>query len=229
MILKENEKMKKPVLDKQIFDISIGVLLGDASIQRNTSKREEKHRLKFLQGEKHAPYLYHLYNCYTDLAISKPFLNKKRRCISFQTLFDVKFNCLADIFFKKDIQSVERGKKLDLSYFSKNALSPCSLAYWFMDDGGKLSYKKDWERKGLVFNTQGFSRAEVETLCKNVSENYSINCWVKENKEKPIIAISGLCSKKLVSAFFEHMHPTMLYKLPKNLLEELFEEKKGNL
>jgi hypothetical protein len=43
----------------------------------------------------------------------------------------------------------------------KNEISPVSLAYWFMDDGGLLSYNKDYVRKGLVFNTQGFTLQEV--------------------------------------------------------------------
>jgi hypothetical protein len=39
-------------MDK-LFQISIGVLLGDCSIQKNTSKSQTKYRLKFLQGGKH--------------------------------------------------------------------------------------------------------------------------------------------------------------------------------
>ncbi len=30
-------------------------------------------------------------------------------------------------------------------------------AYWIIADGGLLSYRKDWPRRGLGFNTQGFT------------------------------------------------------------------------
>lgn len=229
MILRENEKTNLPkretTLRREIFEISIGVLLGDASIQTNTSKREEKHKLKFLQGKKHELYLYHLYDCYTDFVLSKAFVNSERGCVSFQTVFDARFNGLAQIFLKTNSPCKRRGKSLDLFYFSKNAISPRSLAYWFMDDGGKLFYNKDWERRGLVFNTQGFNLIEVKTLSKNISESYNVDCWVKENKGKPVIAISGFSSKKLISTFLEFIHPTMLFKLPKKLLRELYAEK----
>ena len=73
----------------------------------------------------------------------------------------------------------------------KNEISPVSLAYWFMDDGGLLSYNKDYVRKGLVFNTQGFTFQEVEILSQNLNKTYNLDTWVKENNPKPIIAVSG--------------------------------------
>ena len=41
---------ENPTLEEKLFQISIGVLLGDASIQKNTSKKVEKWRLKFSQS-----------------------------------------------------------------------------------------------------------------------------------------------------------------------------------
>ena len=61
-----------------------------------------------------------------------------------------------------------------------------------MDDGGLLSYNKDYVRKGRIFNTQGFTFQEGQILSHNLNKTY--NCvgpctWVKENKKKPIIAV----------------------------------------
>ena len=82
-----------------------------------------------------------------------------------------------------------------------------------MDDGGLLSYNKDYRSDipdwqifdllptykssicmmfgmfGLVFNTQGFSFQEVEILSQNLNHSYNLTTWVKENKKKPIIAV----------------------------------------
>jgi len=52
-----------------------------------------------------------------------------------------------------------------------------TLAYWFMDDGGLLSYNKDYVRKGLVFNTQGFTLQEI--LSQNLNKTYNYFYYVK--------------------------------------------------
>ena len=46
----------------KLYHISIGVLLGDASIQKNNSKTQTKHRLKFLQSAKHKEF-FKIKNC----------------------------------------------------------------------------------------------------------------------------------------------------------------------
>ena len=62
-------------LEEKLFQISIGVLLGDASIQKNTSKKVGKSRLKFSQSAKHSGYIYHLHDQFKEYAISEPFFN----------------------------------------------------------------------------------------------------------------------------------------------------------
>ena len=57
-----------------------------------------------------------------------------------------------------------------------------------MDDGGLLSYNKDYHRRGIVFNTHGFTFEEVEILSQNINKAYNLESWVKINKKKPIIA-----------------------------------------
>ena len=44
-------------------------------------------------------------------------------------------------------------------------LTPRGLAYWFMDDGGKLDYNKNSKNRSVVLNTHSFTDLEVE---KNV-------------------------------------------------------------
>lgn len=196
------------MLEDRLFNISIGVLLGDASIQKNRSKRAEKWRLKFSQGGKHREYIYHLHNQFKEYVISEPFFDEVRNMYSFQTIFDSRFKAVADLFLDHE------GRKRITDFFKENPISPISLAYWFMDDGGLLSYKKDWPRRGLVFNTQGFTFAEVERLSKNLNQFYNLKTWVKTNKRKPIIAVSGREYQQISRVFLPHMHESMRYKLP---------------
>lgn len=55
-----------------------------------------------------------------------------------------------------------------------------------MDDQGRLSYNKDYVRKNIVFNTQGFTFNEVKILSENLNNKYNLETWVKENKKKTI-------------------------------------------
>jgi len=99
-------------------------------------------------------------------------------------------------------------------FFKKNTISPISLAYWFMDDGGRLCYNKDYVRKGLVLNTQGFTVDEVKVLSDNLNNGYSFKTWVKENKKKPIIAFSGKEYVQIKDIILPHLLDSMKYKLP---------------
>ena len=111
-------------MDK-LFQISIACffLLGDCSIQKNTSKSQTKYRLKFLQGGKHKEYITHLHQEYKEYVISPPFYNLKRNIYSFQTIFHLEFKLQADIFLNKELCSL----KIIEEYFMKNEISPLFL------------------------------------------------------------------------------------------------------
>lgn len=205
---KKLEKQMYQISDP-LFEVCIDVILGDASIQRNTSKKIEKYRLKFLQSAKHEKYVFHLHEIFKDYVVSQPYFNEKRNTFSFQTVFHSDFNKVAHIFLdKKD------NKKIISDFFTIYPISPISLAYWFMDDGGLLSYNKDYIRKSLVFNTQGFSFNEVNVLSENLNTTYNLETWVKLNKNKPIIAVSGKKYTQIKNLISPYIIPSMKYKLP---------------
>lgn len=147
--------------ENQFNDVVIGVLLGDASIQKNTSKSQEKWRLKFSQQIKQKGYRDHLHEFFGDYVRAKPFYNEKRKMYSFQTLFNSRFNEFAKMFIN------EQGIKRVPKQFSTVKISPRTLAYWFMDDGGSNSYNP---RRGIQFNTQSFTRTEVEILINTTTQ-----------------------------------------------------------
>lgn len=92
------------VLSIRLFNVCIGVLLGDASLQKNTSKAKKKYRLKLLQGAKNKDYIYHLHHEFKAFVLSPPFFDSKRNTYSFQTVFHSEFKRLADIFLiNKDL------------------------------------------------------------------------------------------------------------------------------
>ena len=46
----------------------------------------------------------------------------------------------------------------------KNHLTGRGLAFWFMDDGGRLDYNKNSKNQGLILNIHNFIKGEVEMM-----------------------------------------------------------------
>lgn len=183
-------------LSKTLFDLSIGTLLGDASLQ--TQDGGKSYRLKFQQSDNlHRDYLFHLHEQFHDWVLSPPTFNEKRKMWSFQTISHSDFTKLAQIFVVDPQGNL--CKKHIKPDFVEHYLTPIGLAYWVMDDGGKSSYNKDYPRKGFALNTHGFSKKEVEILSQGLQSRYGLNCWLKHNKNKWIIVISGLSTNVDIS------------------------------
>lgn len=205
-------KQTLPPLTKTQLAIGIGVMLGDASLQ--TQNKEKSFRLKFEQSDYHKPYLDHLVSVFEPWVLSEPRkitrTNRKTGNIyytwQFQTISHESFSPLANLCldqnFKKTVKST-----------IKKPFTAHSLAYWFMDDGGKLDYTSN-QGKGIVLNTQNFNYSEVSLLKNLLTEKYHLECWIKENKNKPIIAISGRSYGILEKEIGSLILPSMRYKFP---------------
>lgn len=148
-----------------------------------------------------------------DWTLSPPFLNKKRGSWSFQTVSHWDFTKLAQLFVVNSQGTIS--KKSIKPLFVDNYLTPRAFTYWFMDDGGRLSYNKDYQRKGLVLNTQGFLKSDTEILCQGLQNRYHSNCWLKPNKNGYGIAISGKNYSQLLDLMDPFLIDSMRYKLPK--------------
>ena len=83
-----------------------------------------------------------------------------------------------------------------------------------MDDDGRLSYNKDYPRKGFSLNTHGFSKGQVEILCDGLKARYGFKCWVKPNKKQWILAISGHDHQKIMELIVPFLVPSMYHKIP---------------
>ncbi len=97
----------------------------------------------------------------------------------------------------------------------ENSISPTSLAYWLMDDGGLLSYNKDYPRRGLVLNTHGFSLEECEILSENLNRAYNLHSWCKKNKGKHIIALPANKWPEICTMISPDVIESMRYKFPR--------------
>ena len=210
-LIKEYKKSLTSLTTLQ-WEASIGLMLGDASLQ--TQNKGKTYRMKFEWSDKSKPYLLHVYNLFYEWVLSNP--HKKARLSpkgnlvvnwGFQTISHEAFNPLAKLF-------LNNSKKGILDSLIMDYLTERGLAYWFMDDGGKLDYNKNSKNKSLVLNTQSFTEEEVEKLSNGLKAKFQLDCSVRANKGKKVIVINN----NTYPLFYDLVNPyiitEMKYKLP---------------
>jgi len=123
------------------WEASIGLMLGDANLQ--TQNKGKTYRMKFEWGDKNKLYAEHVHNLFNEWVLSS--LHKKSRINvngntvitwGFQTISHSAFNPLKNLFLNKNHKGI-------INNLVKDYLSEIGLAYWFMDDGGRLDYNKN--------------------------------------------------------------------------------------
>lgn len=191
-------KQALPPLSPFLVLVAIGLMLGDVSLQSNASGTA--YRIKFEWGDINKAYAFYVYDLFKMYCLSEPRkqvrVNANNNSVTtwcFQTVMHPSFNVLAHLF-------ILNGKKV----INIAPLFEVSLAFWFMDDGGLLSYKPG--RYGIQLHTQGFSKLEVESLARLLQEKYGLKCWLKLNKGLWTVAISGDSYDLFFSLVGPHIH-----------------------
>lgn len=210
---RELEKYKRQlVLTQRQREIAIGVLLGDASL--NTQNKGETYRLKFEQSIRHSVYINHLHSEFDSWCLSGPVdktrTNANKNTVEtkeFQTVAHISLNEFADLFLN------DQGKKVIKPNLVRDHVTELSLAYWFMDDGGKLDYTSN-QGKGLLLHTQGFNEQEVIELAEGLAIKFNLQTKAKKTKGKYVVSISGNSFDEFMKLTESHIIMPMKYKLP---------------
>lgn len=175
-LLQEYKMILPAALPSELFEMTIGLLLGDASLQ--TQDNGKTYRIKFEYGDRNFEYAKHLYEKFIHWILSPPRIQDRInsngvtvRTWCFQTISHSAFVPLANIFLDTN------HKKHIIPSLIQDYLTPRGLAYWYMDDGGKADYGNRTQ-KGMLLHTHGFNEHEVLILCDG-----------RRNKKKFIIFI----------------------------------------
>lgn len=203
-------KAALPNLTPFLLTVAIGLMLGDVSLQSN--KAGTAHRIKFEWGDINKSYAFYVYDLFKMYCLSEPRMQTRTNANGnevvtwcFQTVMHPAFNVLAELFLLN-------GKKVIKLTPLIEAFSPVSLAFWFMDDGGLISYKPN--RYAIQLHTQGFNQHEVASLMQLLVAKYNLKCWLKPNKGRWTIAISGHSYDIFFNLTKQYIHESMRHKLP---------------
>ncbi|KNZ71303.1 Intron-encoded endonuclease I-SceI, partial [Termitomyces sp. J132] len=203
-----------------------------------TQNNGKTYRLKFEWSDRNKAYVNHVYDLFNEWVISPPHpcpcphsqgrgKGKKVRTspkgnlvcnLGFQTISHQAFNPLAPrpapgpgarakLFIYENKKSIKES-------LIKNHLTERGLAYWFMDDGGKLDYNKNSKNKSIVLNTQSFLDSEVNQMAKELANKFNLSCEVRSNKLKKVIVIKSESYTKIRTLIDPYIVPEMSYKLP---------------
>ena len=210
-VLKEY-KMTLKNLNNIQYEAAIGLMLGDASLQ--SQNKGKTHRLKFEWSDRNKDYVEHVYELFNEWVLSLPHkksrINKNDNTVitwGFQTISHEAFNILKELFLTKESKSI-------IPNLIKNHLTKRGLAYWFMDDGGKLDYNNNSHNKSIVLNTQSFTEEEVTILNKELSNKFKLKTEIRINKNKYVIVIKSDNYNWFLSLIDPYIIPSMRYKLP---------------
>lgn len=157
------------LLTSEIFEVSVGCILGDSSI----IKRGKQPYLKFEQGYKHKEYLYHLYSIFKLYCSSEPKIRYNKN----GTIKSYYFRTVAHTaFLELHNQFIVNTKKTVCDNTVKLHLSARGLAYWIMDDGSLQTNKK-----AITSHTQGFSKTEISILSNELNDKFGLDSRVNKD------------------------------------------------
>ena len=182
--------------------VLVGVLLGDAHLETQNSGRT--YRVKFEYSAKHGEYANHLYGIFKEWILTPLQLKQDATHddVWFQTVSHSAFRFYAHQFYDEKRKCVP---KLIHRY-----LTDRSVAYWFMDDGSI----KSRESKGVLFNTHGFVRSDVQRLIDVLRTSFALEAKERRQKDGIQIYISGKSYERFREIVDPHIHPSMQYKIP---------------
>ncbi len=183
-------------------DVLVGILLGDAHLETQNNGRT--YRVKFEYSLKHKAYAEHLYGLFQEWILTPPQRKSDatRDNVWFQTVSHPAFRFYAHQFVKDRRKCVPK--------LIHHFLTERGIAYWYMDDGSM----KSKESKGVLFNTQGFVKNDVERLVDLLHDRFELEAESRKQKEGLQIYISGRSSDRFREIVDPFIIPSMRYKIP---------------
>lgn len=209
MNTKEIKEYKKRLhLTRELREILVGILLGDAHLETQNNGRT--YRLKIEQALTHKEYVDHLYEKFRLWVLTPP---KIRDVITKGVLsMNYRFTTLNHGSFRFYGQQFYKNGKKCVPKIINRLITARGLAYWFMDDG---SIKSN-ESKGIIFNTHCYSKKDVMLLINVLKDKFNLKAKVRRQKDRYQIYISGDSYEKFSALVKSYLLKEMEYKLPQD-------------
>lgn len=201
---------KDPILTEYQRQVLIGHLLGDGCLEiRGNAGRA---RLMVEQSFKQREFVEWLFEIFKEFTKTFPkekdYLSSnskgyfKKHSIYFSTLSFKQFYEIHKMFYSS--------KKKIIPDDIEDLLTPLSLTVWFMGDGSI----KSKECNGRIINTHGFTKPEIENLCRILNKKFALRTSIRRQKDGLQIYISAKSAELLTKLITPYLLPSFYYKLP---------------
>jgi len=187
---------------KYLDQAMVGLLLGDGTLRKKYEGGSTY--FKFAQGQVNSDYLHHVFDIFKHagyVLMDAPSPGKSvvkgkvYQWYQFSTQSIPAWNALHALWYVNGVKVVP-ANIFDL-------LTPVSLAYWHMDDGG-------WNKGGINLNTNSFTKAEVTLLAEVLRTKFGLKCSVQSRNRLYIWSSSTAQFCDLIRPY---VHPSMVYKI----------------
>ena len=199
--------------NNHILDVTVGHLLSDGSVQKYSEGGNAYFRFK--QSIIHQPYFDWNYLIYQPYCTAGSPHYGKFWDARYQTYYESytlltkthpMWNDLRAAFYPGGMTQVTGIKKvipLDIVIY----LSPIALAFWIMGDG-------HYDNGGIYFNTQDFSRSDLDLLIVAQHSRYGIDAIIRPVTGKSYyrLFVSARFRSKVTQLVQPYMHPSFYYK-----------------
>lgn len=182
-----------------------GMLLGDGHLERQRGALSA--RLKIEHSVVQAEYVDWKYTEWRDWVLTPPKERVRHNRLGtesvnrgFSTLSHDELERFRVRFYRDHRKVVPK----DL------ALTPVSMAVWFMDDGSR----KSGQCRGVYLNTQGFRPWEVELLRAVMRSDVGVDTSVRQQSDGLQIYVPSSFVGIMAAYIEDELLPCMRYKLP---------------
>lgn len=156
------------------------MVLSDAYLRKFSALSNA--RVIFSQSLKQADLIWHLYSIFQQYCSAGPSTNRSliketgnyRETISFGTRSLPCFNFVYSLFYLEGVKIIP----LNIAEY----LTPISLAFWIMGDGG-------WAGYGVRLYTNSFTLTEVELLQKALNNRFNFNTTIQKTSKKGLASL----------------------------------------
>lgn len=196
------------IIPPKVFDILIGIMLGDGHIQRRSPTANS--RLIYSQSENKHLYFYHVFSFFQIFCTQfyVPLVGKSGISKTGETLFKITFSTMALPCFNLIHSYFYDGitKIVPLNIY--DLLTPIGLAFWIMDDGSR-------QNKGLHLSVYGFDSESVNRLLNVLQNKFNLKCSLHKHKRGLRIYILEESMPVLRSLVECYIIKSMAYKIGK--------------
>lgn len=206
---KKQNTNNNSIVNHKIYDIILGILLGDGCLQKN---KQKKNVFRLMKSHSLAQYEYVKHTIGLLLAKER---NGLKSGYTGKPLCGLMTNSI--VLSKEFIDSLydENGQKRPSFAISKY-MSERSLAYWYMDDGSK-------GKNSISLHTEGYSLEQCEILSNILLKKFNIESSIYKSKDKYYFIGINKDTNKFFDLVAKYIHPSMDYKLPEEYKNQYIE------